>query len=164
MPAIREYFFISFSEPQLLGPQSSAPAEHFTFLGYIRENPAVGHRFTLAEHLERAALKPLELPGTKLLKLGRYLVTLLADPEAELQRARNELLGALLEDGYICNRPEFYGDRSKPHVTMGIFSPRGRQPKKLAFFAFKELTLTESSFDSNYTFLGAQVLHTRSFG
>lgn len=163
---IREFFIIAFSKAQPLGPQSADPVEHFTFMGYLRENPAVEHRFTIAEHMDRIALQRLELPGMKLKRLGRYMVTHLGDPTGELNAAKDELFEALMEDGYICSRKSFYTSDYRPHVTVGKVIPPGVKavhPKKVQSFDFHSLSLTESRFTSDYDFLGSEVLHTRSF-
>lgn len=166
MNEIREFFIIAFTDAQPLGPQSADPVQHFTFMGYLRENPDVEHQFTLAEHLERIALKRLELPGVKLKKLGRFMVTHLGDPTGELNSFKDELFANLMEDGYICSRSSFYQDSYKPHVTVGaapIPGVKGPHLRKLQSFDFHSLSITESRFNSNYDFLGAEVLHTRSF-
>lgn len=163
---IREFFIIAFADAQPLGEQSAEKKEHFTLLGYIRENPNVEHRSTIAEHLDRISLKRLELPGTKLKRLGRYMVTLLDDPTGDLVNFKDELYKALMEDGYICTRSSFYEDNYKPHVTVGpapIHGVKGSHPRKVKSFAFTNLSLTESRFDLDYDFIGAEVLHTRSF-
>lgn len=162
---IREFFIIAFSEPQPIGPQAAAAVEHFTFLGYLRENPNREHRFTIAEHLDRIALQRLTLTGKKLRRLGRYMVTTLADPTGELRAAKDELFIALMEDGYICSRPGFYGDDYKPHVTVvPAITPgtKGAHPRKLQSFELNSLSVTESRFTRDYDFLGAEVLHTRN--
>lgn len=159
---IREFFIIAFTEAQPLGEQSADQVEHFTFLGYLRENPNVEHRFTIAEHMDRIAFQRLELPGKKLKKLGRYMVTHLDDPTGELHAAKDELFEALMADGYICSRKSFYGDNYRPHVTVGQWAPTGRF-NRVRSFDFHSLSLTESRFTSDYDFLGSEVLHTRSF-
>lgn len=163
---IREFFIIAFTEAQPLGPQSADPVEHFTFMGYLRENPEVEHKLTIAEHMDRIALKRLELPGVKLKRLGRYMVTHLGDPTGELHAAKDELFAALMEDGYICSRSYFYTSDYRPHVTVGpapVPGVKAPHAKKIQSFDFNSLSLTESHFNSNYDFLGSEVLHTRSF-
>lgn len=160
---IREFFIIAFNEAQPLGEQLPEEKEHFTFIGYIRDNSEVEHRFTIAEHMDRIAVKRLELPGKKLRRLGRFTVTVLDDPTGELISFKDELFKALIEDGYRCTRSSFYGENYKPHVSMGKFKNGGPQPRKLKSFPFNNLSLTESRFDLDYDFLGSKVLHTRSF-
>lgn len=163
---IREFFIIAFTEAQPLGEQSADQVEHFTFIGYLRENPNVDHEFTIAEHMDRIALKRLALPGLKLKRLGRFMVTHLGDPTGELNAAKDELFEALMADGYICTRKSFYGNVYKPHVTVGKVIPPGVKavhPKKVQSFDFNSLSLTESRFTPDYDFLGSEVLHTRSF-
>ncbi len=163
---IREFFLIAFAEPQPLGEQSAAEVEHFTLIGYLRPNPAVEHRFTIAEHMDRIALKRLELPGTKLKKLGRCMVTMLGDPTGELKAMKDELFEALMADGYICTRESFYGENYKPHVSMGrapLPGVKGPHLRKLQSFEFSSLSLTESRFNYDYDFLGSEVLHTVNF-
>lgn len=163
---IREFFIIAFTEAQPLGQQSADPVEHFTFIGYLRENPNREHRFSIAEHMDRIALQRLELPGTKLKRLGRHMVTLLGDPTGELHAAKDELFAALMADGYICSRKSFYGETYKPHVTVGqvpVPGVKGAHPRKVQPFDFHSLSLTESRFGLDYEFLGSEVLHTRSF-
>lgn len=166
MDEIREFFIIAFTEAQPLGEQSADPVEHFTFIGYLRENPNVDHRFSIAEHMDRIALKRLDLPGVKLKRLGRFMVTHLGDPAGELNSFKDELFANLMEDGYICSRKSFYTSDYRPHVTVGTVAPPGVKaphPKKVQSFDFHSLSLTESRFNSNYDFLGSEVLHTRSF-
>ena len=166
MTEIREFFIIAFPEAQPLGPQSADPVEHFTFMGYLRPNPEVEHKLTIAEHLERIDLKRLELPGLKLKRLGRFMVTHLGDPTGELNSFKDELFANLMEDGYICSRKSFYTSDYRPHVTVGTVTPPGVKaphPKKVQSFSFNSLSLTESRFDHDYNFLGSEVLHTRSF-
>jgi hypothetical protein len=127
---IREFFIIAFSDPQPLGTQSPDAAEHFTFLGYLRSDPRVDHKFTIAEHVERIALRRLELPGKKVKRLGRYMVTMLADPTEELASAKDELFAALIADGYRCSRPNFYSGDYKPHVSMGPATTPELQPQQ----------------------------------
>jgi hypothetical protein len=163
---IREFFIIAFSDPQPLGTQSPDAAEHFTFLGYLRSDPRVDHKFTIAEHVERIALRRLELPGKKVKRLGRYMVTMLADPTEELASAKDELFAALIADGYRCSRPNFYSGDYKPHVSMGpATTPAGRQAhyRKLENFNLNNLSVTESRFDLDYNFLGSEIVATRSF-
>ena len=162
---IREFFIIAFGEDQALGEQSAEAAQHLTVLGYLRPKPRAVQQFSISEHVERIALKRLELPGKKLKKLGQQMVTLLDDPTEELTSAKDQLLSAILADGYICTRPDFYTERFKPHVSMGpALSPDGRQPsyRKLQSFELHSLSVTESRFDLNYQFLGADLLSTRS--
>lgn len=166
MNEIREFFIIAFPDAQPLGPQSADPVEHFTFMGYLRENPEVEHQFTIAEHMERIELKRLELPGVKLKRLGRFMVTHLGDPTGELNSFKDELFANLMEDGYICSRKSFYTSDYRPHVTVGpapIPGVKAPHAKKVQSFSFNSLSLTESRFDHDYNFLGSEVLHTRSF-
>ena len=162
---IREFFIIAFSEPQPLGEQPAGAVEHFTLLGYLRPNPRATQELTISEHVERIALQRLELPGKKLKKLGRQMVTLLDDPTEELTSAKDQLFAALMADGYICTRPSFYTESYNPHVSMGPApSPDGRQIhyRKLPSFELHSLSVTESRFDLDYEFLGSEVLSTRS--
>lgn len=166
MNEIREFFLIAFSEAQPLGPQPADPVQHFTFMGYLRENPEVEHKLTIAEHMERIELKRLVLPGVKLKELGRYMVTQLGDPTGELVSFKDQLFAALMEDGYICSRKSFYISDYRPHVTVGQIMPpeaKAPQPRMIRSFDFNNLSLTESRFDLDYNFLGSEVLHTRSF-
>lgn len=163
---IREFFIIAFTEAQPLGEQSADQVEHFTFIGYLREDPEVEHRFTIAEHMDRITLKRLDLPGVKLKRLGRYMVTHLGDPTGELNAAKDELFEALMADGYICSQKSFYTSDYRPHVTVGpapVPGVKSPHAKKVQSFDFHSLSLTESRFNSDYNFLGSEVLHTRSF-
>lgn len=154
----REFFIVAFAEAQPLGEQSSAYSEHFTFLGYLRPDPNAVQRLTIAEHLEAIALAELTLPGKKMKRMGRMMATILDDPTGELVAAKDKLFAALLADGYICSRKSFYEDRYTPHVSM---DPK-LKPKKLSSFTLTNLAVTESRFDFDYDFLGAEVIHSRS--
>lgn len=162
---IKEFFIIAFAETPSFGEQSAAHVDHFTLIGYLRENPAVNHKFTIAEHIDRVEVKRLELRGKKFKRFGKYLVNLLEDPTGDIYRLKTELFEALMEDGYICTRKGFYNESYNPHVTAGPAPEPGQHNpyKKLESFDFKSLTLTESRFDIDYTFLGSEVLHNRVF-
>lgn len=162
---IREFFIIAFSDDQALGEQSAEAAQHLTVLGYIRPKPNAIQELTISEHVERIALRRLELPGKKLKRLGRQMVTMLDDPTEELSSAKDELFAALMADGYSCSRPNFYAGQYKPHVSMGpVMTSAGRQAhyRKLQSFDLKSLSVTESRFDLDYDFLGAELISTRS--
>lgn len=161
---IREFFIIAFSEAPALGEQSADPVEHLTLIGFIRPDYEATQEFTVSEHVERIALRRLELPGRKNRKLGRHMVTLLDDPTGELNAAKDELYAALMADGYICTRSSFYTGDYKPHVSIGPdYTPPGQpHPRKLESFALNSLSVTESRFDLDYEFQGAEVISTRS--
>jgi len=162
---IREFFIIAFSEDQALGEQSAEAAQHLTVLGYLRPRPNIVQELTISEHVERIALRRLELPGTKVKKLGRQMVTMLDDPTEELSSAKDELFAALMADGYSCSRPDFYAGQYKPHVSMGpAMTSAGRQTsyRKLPSFELHSLSVTESRFDLDYRFLGSELISTRS--
>lgn len=162
---MREFFIIAFAAPQPIGEQAAESAEHFTMIGYLRPDPQVTQQYTISEHVERIALKKLALRGKKLKRLGRFMVTTLADDTGALTSAKDKLFAALKTDGYICSRPNFYRGNYQPHVTVGRFSsiPGAPAPKKLDSFDFNNVSVAESRFDLDYEFLGSKVISTRNF-
>jgi len=155
---IRQYFVLAFDEAQPLGEQRAGYQAHLSMIGYFSSPEGTVHGKTIAEHLDSISIRRMSLPGKKLKKLGRAMVTHLDDEQGELNAAKDELYGALIADGYYCAKPFFYEDQYRPHVSM---DPELKRMRKLDSFELTNLSVVESRFNDYYEFLGAEILHTR---